>query len=784
MLTPVTSRRRWYKPSQSLPRGAGLTLVSGVAAIAAYCLVAVLALGHLHKRAVDDTKLELRNLALVLARYTENSLQSIELLEEGVVAMVDALAIGSVEQFNERIAHYQIHQELRARAQALPDVEALFLTNEVGLTIASTRAWPQTIFSIADRPHFSELRSNPSLHSYLAPAARNFQTGTWNIYLTRRLTTADGRFLGIAGAGIGLDRMESFLARLALAPASAIGIWRKDGVLLARYPQAPSAIGRPSIPGTAMFSNVLATSDSATIEGVSRIDGSHRITAVQAVNGYPVAITVSRTTKDVLSLWRRQVTFAAAGLLLATILALSFVFQGIRHLANRDLLEKTHVKMGILEEQRRAAAKINHLAHHDALTGLANRTLFQTKLEQAVEQTKQEGTCAVLFLDLDHFKDVNDAFGHSIGDKLLQAVSERLKAQTQADDTIARLGGDEFAIVHLCVSSHKGSHEELAHRVVEALAVPFDLDGHHLAVSASIGVAIATRDNSDTAQLLKNADLALYRAKSNGRGQFQLFRAEMEAHAQMRRTMLADLRHSIAAEEFELAYQPKVDMRTRAITGYEALLRWRHPEQGMIMPDRFIPLAEETGLIIPLGEWVLHQACANAAQWPNHATLAVNLSPVQFTSGRLTEAVEEALSISGLPASRLELEITETVLLRDTDSTLATLHRLHALGVKITLDDFGTGYSSLGYLQRFPFDRIKIDKSFVQSLGERRESDAIVKSIITLCQALHMATTAEGIETEEQAASLLAAGCDEGQGYLFGRPQLASPWAPSQADTP
>jgi len=258
----------------------------------------------------------------------------------------------------------------------------------------------------------------------------------------------------------------------------------------------------------------------------------------------------------------------------------------------------------------------------------------------------------------------------------------------------------------------------------------------------------------------------------------------MEAHAQMRRTMLADLRHSIAAEEFELAYQPKVDMRTRAITGYEALLRWRHPEQGMIMPDRFIPLAEETGLIIPLGEWVLHQACANAAQWPNHATLAVNLSPVQFTSGRLTEAVEEALSISGLPASRLELEITETVLLRDTDSTLATLHRLHALGVKITLDDFGTGYSSLGYLQRFPFDRIKIDKSFVQSLGERRESDAIVKSIITLCQALHMATTAEGIETEEQAASLLAAGCDEGQGYLFGRPQLASPWAPSQADTP
>lgn len=781
MLTPAINCRHSSRRLNSLPKGAGLTLISGVSAIAVYCLVAVLALGHLHKRAVDDTKLELRNLALVLARYTENSLQSIELLEDGVVAMVDALKINSVEEFNEQLAHYQIHQDLRARVQGFPDVEALFLTNEFGLTIASTRAWPQTVFSIADRPHFSEIRNNPSLVSYLAPAARNFQTGTWNIYLTRRITDVDGKFLGIVGAGIGLERMESFLARLALAPASAIGMWRKDGVLLARYPRAPSAVGLHVIPGTTAFSHALANSESTAIEGVSRIDGSRRITAVQALNGYPVAITVSRTLDDVLSLWRRQVTFAAAGLLLVTILALGFVLQGIRHLANRDLLEKTHVKMGILEEQRRAAAKINHLAHHDALTGLANRTLFQAKLDQAVERTKDGGTCAVLFLDLDHFKDVNDAFGHSIGDKLLQAVSDRLREITRAEDTVARLGGDEFAIVHFGIDSQPGSHEEQARRIVEALAIPFDIDAHHLVISASIGVAIAPSDSSDAAHLVKNADLALYRAKSNGRGQFQLFRTEMEAHAQMRRTLLADLRHSIAAQEFELAYQPKVDLRTHAVTGYEALLRWRHPEQGMIMPDRFIPLAEETGLIIPLGEWVLHRACTIAVQWPSHVTLAVNLSPVQFTSSRLTSAVEDALLMSGFPANRLELEITETVLLRDTDVTLATLHRLHALGVKITLDDFGTGYSSLGYLQRFPFDRIKIDKSFVQSLGIRRESDAIVRSIITLCQALHMSTTAEGIETEEQSEILTKAGCDEGQGYLFGRPQLADIGVPPQA---
>jgi diguanylate cyclase (GGDEF)-like protein len=767
---------RWRILLKSLPRGAGPVLLTGIAAIAASCLVAGLVLNHLHRQAIADTKLELSNLALVLARYTENSLQAIELLEEGVVSMVNALEINSVEQFNERISHYRIHRELRALAQGLPDVEALFLTNEVGLTIASTRAWPQQVFSIADRPHFRAIRDDPSRQSYLAPAARNFQTGTWNIYLTRRISTPDGKFLGIAGAGIGLDRMESFLARLALAPASAIAIWRKDGVLLARYPRATAAIGQRSLPafGHVPFANLLETADSATVEGVSRIDGNQRVTAVQALAGYPVAITVSRKTSDVLSSWRRQALFTALGLFLVTSLVLSFAFQSIRHLASRDLLEKTRIKMGILEEQRRAEAKISHLAHHDALTGLANRTLFQTRLEQAIEQAKRGEACAVLCLDLDHFKDVNDTLGHSVGDRLLQAVSDRLKDETRASDTIARLGGDEFAVVQVGLSHQPHDHAKLAQRLVEALTLPFDIDGHHLTVGVSIGIAVAPGDGSDTVQLLKNADLALYRAKSDGRGRFRFFEAEMNAHAQMRRTLLIDLRRAIVADEFELFYQPKIDMRTRVITGFEALLRWRHPEQGMIMPDRFIALAEETGLIIPLGEWVLHRACADAAQWPGHIALAVNLSPVQFTSGGLTSAVESAIQTSGLSANRLELEITETVLLRDTDATLTTLHRLRALGVAIALDDFGTGYSSLGYLQRFPFNRVKIDKSFVQSLGKRKESDAIVQSVITLCKALDMAITAEGVETEEQCRILAAAGCDEGQGYLFGRPQPAS----------
>jgi diguanylate cyclase (GGDEF)-like protein len=731
-------------------------------------------LAHLHERAIGDTKLELKNLALVLARYTENSLQSIELLEDGVVDEVNSLGIATTEQFNERLTGHATHRDLQARIAALPDVEALFLTNAVGQTIASTRAWPQAVFSIADRPHFAVIRDNPKILSYLAPPAQNFQTGTWNLYLTRRISAADGRFLGVVGAGIGLARMEAFLARLALAPVSAIAIWRRDGVLLARYPEAAATVGRQAASGSLIFQEVLANSDSGTAEGISAVDGYTRIIAAQALVNYPVAVTVSRTKADVLALWRRQAVFTACALLLIAGSLISFVVLGIRHLASRDLLEKARLAVNVLEEQRRNEAKISHLAHHDALTGLANRTLLQRKLNQAITRVKNDNTFAVLCLDLDHFKDVNDTLGHATGDALLQAVTERLQAQTRTGDTIARLGGDEFAILQEGLGQQPGDTAKLAQRLVEALAAPFDMEGHHIIIGTSIGIAVAPGDGCNTSELLKSADLALYRAKSDGRGCFRFFEPEMNAHAQMRRTLLSDLRRAIHANEFELFYQPKVDIKSRVITGYEALLRWRHPDQGLIMPDRFIALAEETGLIVPLGEWVLNRACLDAALRPGPTKISVNLSPVQFTSSELVAAVVSALQASGLDVNRLELEITETALLRDTEATLTMLHRLRTLGISIALDDFGTGYSSLSYLQRFPFDRVKIDKSFVQSLGKRKESDAIVRSVIALCRALDMETTAEGVETEEQCQILAAIRCNEAQGYLFGRPQPAS----------
>jgi diguanylate cyclase (GGDEF)-like protein len=377
------------------------------------------------------------------------------------------------------------------------------------------------------------------------------------------------------------------------------------------------------------------------------------------------------------------------------------------------------------------------------------------------------------YLDLDQFKAVNDTLGHPIGDGLLQAVADRLRDGVHQPDTVARLGGDEFAILQTTIASPLEA-TGLAGRLIELIEAPFDIAGHQIVIGTSIGIAFAPQDGLDADQLLKCADLALYRAKVDGRGVYRLFQAEMDAAMQARRVLELDLRLALQAGQLELFYQPLIDVRARRITGCEALLRWRHPTQGLVPPDRFIPLAEDTGMIVPIGEWVLRQACADAADWPDGQKVAVNLSVVQFRSRNLVDAVITALRESGLPAGRLELEITETVMLQDTDATLATLHQLRALGIHIAMDDFGTGYSSLSYLRRFPFDRIKIDQSFVRELDTKGDCGAIVRAVIALGRDLGMAITAEGVETRQQLETLERAGCSEIQGHLFSRPVPAS----------
>jgi len=425
-------------------------------------------------------------------------------------------------------------------------------------------------------------------------------------------------------------------------------------------------------------------------------------------------------------------------------------------------------------EQLAAHAQIHHMAHHDALTGLPNRTLFNERLKQALLRGEESGKLtAALCLDLDNFKNINDSLGHAFGDKLLRALGKRLRRELREHDTLARLGGDEFAVVLTRLDNREAACNT-AQRLIDAICPPFQIEGHQFSVGVSIGVAIAPDDNEQAEQLLGYADMALYEAKRNGRNRYECFHVELDVAARQRRLVETDLRTALHLGQLHLHYQPVVDQQTRSVTGYEALLRWEHPTRGMVMPMDFIPIAEETGLIHELGARALNLACQEAASWGTDQTVSVNLSPVQFKNTNLAHSVALALADSGLAPNRLELEITESVLLGNSDENVRILRALKDLGVSISLDDFGTGYSSLGYLRSFPFDRIKIDKSFVHDMCESREAMSIIRAITELSNSLMIKTTAEGVESPEQMRRLAAEGCSHFQGYLYGRPAPAS----------
>jgi len=416
-------------------------------------------------------------------------------------------------------------------------------------------------------------------------------------------------------------------------------------------------------------------------------------------------------------------------------------------------------------EGRRDQARIEHLAHYDALTNLPNRSLFQRHAEGLLLETEGR-EFAILYIDIDEFKRINDTLGHLIGDEFLKGVAERLRQSVGPEDFIARLGGDEFAILQHGIASAEDVHALVA-RIYQALRTPFDCHGHQLSSDASIGIAIAPRDGTDLLDLLKNADLAMYAAKAAGRRTYRFFDPAMEQQANHRRELEADLRAALAQGAFELHYQPQVDLCSDRVTGCEALLRWRHPVRGMVSPADFVPVAEETGLIEEIGQWVLRTACAEAAAWPADVRIAVNVSPIQFRSETLSLKVASVLSETGLDPRRLELEITEAVLIADDDAALATLNQLRALGVHIALDDFGTGYSSLQYLQRFPFDKIKIDRSFVKEVTRNSSSASIIRAVVSIAADRNMITTAEGVETQQQRETVQNLGCTQMQGFLF-----------------
>lgn len=453
----------------------------------------------------------------------------------------------------------------------------------------------------------------------------------------------------------------------------------------------------------------------------------------------------------------------------------------VRHLANGRVIAVRHQPMGDggwvgtyedITERHNAQENISRMARHDALTALPNRLMLQERMIEGLTSVAcDNGHMAVMCFDLDNFKAINDSLGHPFGDKLLKAMAERLRAVVDERDTLARLGGDEFAILHPSADAEEA--RDLGNRLVASASAPFLIEGQEINPSICVGIAVAPENGTTGEELMKRADLALYRAKSAGRGTVAFFHPEMDRQVQARRAIEVDLRHAISSGSLDVAYQPQMKLSTGEIVGMEALVRWTHPERGPIPPAEFIPVAEETGLIAPLGELVLRRACAEAVHWPASITLAVNLSPVQFRNRGLVSVIMNILASTQFPARRLDLEITEAVLMQKNQAVMDMLHQLRTLGVRITMDDFGTGYSSLSYLRRFPFDKIKIDRSFVADIGTSESATAIIQTIAALGSAMRIETTAEGVETPEQLTLLRLVGCTEVQGYLIGRPSPA-----------
>jgi diguanylate cyclase (GGDEF)-like protein/PAS domain S-box-containing protein len=849
---------------------------------------------------INDSLREMRNDALILSDQEDRLLQSVEIIQLGLIDHMREIGIDSPARFEQLMATRAVQENLADRISGATHIARMMLFDRHGLLLNYSHGWPPPLINDADRDFITRLTEAGAPRSFVSEPSLSKISGQWIIHLSRRFEASDGRLIGFVVSTIRIDYFEQFYAQLPLTGGGAFTLFRDDGMLLARYPRVDPRIGK-TFTNRMDFHHVLETPESGVSRQTSVFDGKDRLIVPHRMAHFPLIITVSDTMESILASWWDGIRVAAAGAVLMELMIAGSILLALRHLrgqgnlraartaralavadlvvarereqaaqmlhqqelrfdmavnnlhqglcmhdldgrivvANRRItelfglaadamvpgtsydevtamivaagavsltdidmmrelrrelvatrsrgtfawnLESGRTLMIIYQpmetgwlttyeditERRQAEARITHMARHDGLTNLPNRVLFHEKLEDALAFARRGSQLALLCLDLDQFKAVNDTLGHPVGDGLLRAVAQRLRDNLRETDTVARLGSDEFAVVQTAIASPLDA-TGLASELIELMRKPFEIDGHQIIIGVSIGIAFAPQDGLDADHLLKCADLALYRAKVDGRGVWRVFQAEMDAAMQARRVLELDLRQALDAGQLELFYQPLIDVRTRRAAGCEALLRWRHPEKGLIPPDRFIPLAEETGLIIPIGEWVLRQACATAAGWPDEMKVAVNLSAVQFKSRDLVEAVVDALRISGLPANRLELEITETVMLRDTDATLATLHQLRVLGIHIAMDDFGTGYSSLSYLRRFPFDRIKIDQSFIRELGKQDDCIAIVRAVTTLGRDLGIAITAEGVETRQQRDTLEQMGCTELQGYLFSR---------------
>jgi diguanylate cyclase (GGDEF)-like protein/PAS domain S-box-containing protein len=907
---PLASLGANRLPARGRSRAVHLLVLCGLLLASAILAGTGVILASLHDRVLADSERELRNLALVLAEQTDRAFQALEVVQTGLIERSQALGVSSSDDYRREMSGHDVHVMLKEKIDSMPHINAVGLIDAQGKLFNFSRYWPIPALDVSDRDYFKALKSDSQLTSFVSEPALSRGAGTWTIFIVRKFAGPNGEFLGLVVGAVELQYFENLFADIALGPDSAISLFRRDGMLLVRYP-------RRDAPGTSyaqgpLFKTVLPRGDRGLVRVSSPIDGIERIIAGHSLAHYPVVMTVATTTEAVFADWRIYTKYLIGAAALSILVIGGIVFVSVGRLKSYELLAEAraetaeaegaravaeavvrereqaeeklreqklqldtalnnmsqglcmfdadnrlvvcnerflemygistelakpgcHIRdiltqhfasgafsgnaeeyiAGIereiaegkpvnktieradgrtiavanrplpgggrvsthedISERKEAEARIDYLANHDVLTGLPNRAAFADRLARKIDRaTKADKTFALLSVNIDRFNDINDVFGHRVGDAVLREVSNRLRSISERA-YVARVGGDEFILISGS-GPQPSTAEEVARDLLATVAEDIEVEGRQVRVTLSIGVAIFAADGAEVKTLMGNADAAMRRAKAEGPGAVRFFAPEMDESSRDRRLLQRDLQAAVNFDQFALHYQPQALISGR-ITGFEALVRWHHPSRGLVPPGVFIPAAEESGLIIPIGEWVLREACREAASWPHPLEIAINLSPAQFRHGDLPGLVHAVLLETGLAARRLELEITEGVLIGDISRTLSILRRLKALGVRIAMDDFGTGYSSLSNLQSFPFDKIKIDQSFISNLESNRQSQSIVRGVISLAQGLNLPVLAEGVETKEQLAFLAREGCSEVQGYLIGHPSPIEQYA-------
>jgi diguanylate cyclase (GGDEF)-like protein len=783
------------------PRHASLrVLYIGTALLILVLLSATAAvLLHLRKTEVVDQENRLKNLSLILAEQAERSFESVDLIISNVAERVATEGVTDSESFNQKMAGYDVYLLLREKITGVSQLSAVNLINRDGEMINSSRSWPIAVVHVGDRDYFQALKADPNLKTYVTEPVQNRATGTWTIYLARRIAGPDGEFLGLVLGAIEPRYFEDFYRAISLGAHATMALQRSDGVMLVRFPPTDT-IGK-------VFSNsqsLMPDGISGAGRSLSPIDGQMRLKAAHRLASYQVFALATMTEAAAMADWRdmaRLISLGALGCAVAIAIA-GFAFG--RQWKQQALLAGARAELQRQEEsatiKEATALQLAYSAQHDLLTGLPNRSLLNDRIDQALSLAQRhKKKVVVLFLDLDGFKHINDSLGHAIGDKLLQSIARRLVACVRGSDTVSRQGGDEFVVLlseverseDAAIAASKiaqavaGPHSIEQHdfhvdivaaagRMLEAVGEPHSIDRHELHVTASMGLSVYPDDGLDAETLIQNADTAMYQAKENGRQSFQFFQPDMNVRAVERQFIEESLRRAVQRNEFALHYQPVIDLTTGEITGAEALIRWTHPTRGLVPPLQFIPVAEDSGLIVPIGAWVLREACAQAQAWVDAGlpamTMAVNVSAVEFRNETFLENLFAILGDTGLSPTSLVVELTESVLMKHAESAASILRALRERGIQVAIDDFGTGYSSLGYLRKFPLDALKIDQSFVRQISIAGEDRVIVTAVIGMARSLNLRVIAEGVETLEELEFLQAHHCDEMQGYYFSRP--------------